>query len=200
MVERIFTEYAAGKSPIQIATDLNADGIPASRGKGNSSGHWRQTTINGNRERGTGILNNELYIGRRLWNRLRYSKHPETGKRVSRLNPPEDWITFEAPDLRIVEQSVWEAAKARQAAQQRLATSDPNGLSVAQGMRRRKYLLSGLLSCGQCGGTLAVAGSGKTRRYYCANAKEKGASICTGMRGLKEEDAALSILSGQKSV
>uniref|UniRef100_UPI003A96F099 recombinase family protein n=1 Tax=Pseudophaeobacter sp. TaxID=1971739 RepID=UPI003A96F099 len=50
VVERMFTEYAAGKSPIQIATDLNADGIPASRGKGNSSGHWRQTTINGNRE------------------------------------------------------------------------------------------------------------------------------------------------------
>ena len=41
-----------------------------------------------------------------------------------------------------------------------------------------------------------MAGSGKTRRCYCANAKEKGASICTGMRGLKEEDAALSILSG----
>ena len=202
VVERIFTEYATGKSPIQIATDLNADGIPAPRGKGNSSGHWRQTTINGNRERGTGILNNELYIGRRVWNRLRYSKHPETGKRVSRLNPPEDWITFEAPDLRIVVQSVWEAAKARQTAQQRLRTkqnaSDPNGLSVAQGMRRRKYLLSGLLSCGQGGGNLTVAGSGKTRRYYCANAKEKGASICTGMRGLKEEDAALSILSGLK--
>ncbi|WP_342742192.1 recombinase family protein [Sulfitobacter marinus] len=74
----------------------------------------RQTTINDNRERGTGILNNELYIGRRVWNRLRYSKHPETGKRVSRLNPQEDWITFEVPELRIVEQSVWESAKERQ--------------------------------------------------------------------------------------
>ena len=203
VVERIFTEYAAGKSPIQIATDLNADGIPAPRGKGNSSGHWRQTTINGNRERGTGILNNELYIGRRVWNRLRYSKHPETGKRVSRLNPQEDWVTFEAPDLRIVEQSVWEAVKARQTAQKRLRTkqteSDPNGLSVAQSMRRRKYLLSGLLSCGQCGGNLTIAGSGKARRYYCANAKEKGAAICTGMPGLKEQDAAISILSGLKT-
>ncbi|WP_281985124.1 recombinase family protein [Thalassorhabdomicrobium marinisediminis] len=203
IVERIFREYAAGKSPIHIAADLNADGIAAPRGRGNGSGHWRQTTINGNRERGTGILNNELYIGRRVWNRQRYSKHPETGKRVPRPNPPKDWIIHEVPDLRIIEQSLWDAVKERQAAQQRARngknSTDPNGLSVAQNMRRRKYLLSGLLSCGQCGGNLTIAGSGKARRYYCANAKEKGASICAGMPGLKEQDAATSILSGLKT-
>ena len=37
--------------------------------------------------RGTGILNTELYVGRLAWNRLRYVKNPDTGKRVSRLNP-----------------------------------------------------------------------------------------------------------------
>ncbi len=203
IVERIFNEYAAGKSPVRIAADLNADGIPAPRGGGTSSGHWRQTTINGNRERGTGILNNQLYVGRRVWNRLRYSKHPETGKRVSRLNRPDDVMVFKVPDLRIIEQSLWDAVKARQTAQQRVrakkTANDPNGLSVAQRMRRRKYLLSGLLSCGQCGGNLTIAGSGKARRYYCANAKEKGAAICTGMPGLKEQDAATSILSGLKT-
>jgi site-specific DNA recombinase len=49
-------------------------------------------TIHGNRQRGTGILNNELYIGRFVWNRLRYIKDPEAGKRVSRLNPESEWI------------------------------------------------------------------------------------------------------------
>ncbi|WP_417260627.1 recombinase family protein [Celeribacter sp.] len=203
VVERIFKEYASGKSPLQIATALNAEGIPAPRGRNKSSGHWRQTTINGNRERGTGILNNELYIGRRVWNRLRYSKHPETGKRVSKPNPPEMWSVFEVPDLRIIEQGLWDAVKERQRSQQRLRSkktaTDPNGLSIAQGMRRRKYLLSGLLTCGQCGGNLTVAGSGKTRRYYCANAKEKGPSVCTGMPGIKEADAATAILSGLKT-
>ncbi|WP_415257083.1 recombinase family protein [Sulfitobacter sp.] len=203
IVERIFREYAAGKSPIKIATGLNADGIPAPRAKGNSSGHWRQTTINGNRKRGTGILNNELYIGRRFWNRQRYSKHPETGKRVSRLNPTEDWITYEDPNLCIISQDLWGAVKDRQRAQQRVrsgtAASDPNGLTVAQGMRRRKYLLSGLLSCGMCGGNLTIAGSGKARRYYCADHKEKGVAVCRGMPGLKEQDAATSILSGLKT-
>jgi hypothetical protein len=48
--------------------------------------------------RGTGILNNELYIGRLVWNRLRYVKDPETGKRVSRPNPPDQLIVQQRTD------------------------------------------------------------------------------------------------------
>ena len=33
---------------------------------------WNPSTIHGNPPRGTGILNNELYVGRLVWNRLRY--------------------------------------------------------------------------------------------------------------------------------
>ena len=205
IVRRIFTEYASGVSPLKIAAQLNAEGIlsPAANTKRVTSGHWKQNTINGNPTRGTGILNNELYIGRRIWNRLRYSKHPDTGKRVSRLNPVEDWEVQVAPDLRIIDQDLWDAVKALQTEHKKVRSAKPatdkKGLSVGQSFRRRKYLLSGLMSCGQCGGNLTVAGSGTARRYYCANAKEKGASVCTGMRGLKEADAATSILSGLKT-
>ena len=69
-------------------------------------------------ERGTGILNNELYIGRLVWNRLRFIKDPQTGKRVSRLNPASAWVTKEVPELRIVDQALWDQVKARQAALQ----------------------------------------------------------------------------------
>ncbi len=107
------------------------------------------------------------------------------------------------PELRIIDQELWNSVKARQAGHNKVRSSktatDKNGLSVAQSLRRRKYLLSGLMSGGQCGGNLTVAGSGKARRYYCANAKEKGPSVCTGMRGLKEQDAAVTILSGLKT-
>lgn len=40
---------------------------------------WRPSTIHGHAGRGTGVLNNELYIGRRVWNRQRYLKDPDTG-------------------------------------------------------------------------------------------------------------------------
>ena len=39
-----------------------------------------------------------------------------------------------------------------------------------------------------------MAGKGTRRRYYCANAKEKGEAVCTGMPGLSEADAAEAIL------
>ena len=111
VVRRIFEEYAAGVSPRAIAKSLNAEGVPGPSGR-----TWGPSTIHGNRQRGTGILNNELYIGRLVWNRLRYVKDPETGKRVSRLNPDSGWIVQDVAGLRIIDQALWERVKTRQGA------------------------------------------------------------------------------------
>jgi site-specific DNA recombinase len=86
--------------------------------RGPSGKAWGPSTIHGNWQRGTGILNNELYIGKWVWNRLRFIKDPQTGKRVSRLNPPSAWVTKEVPELRIVDQDLWDQVKARQVALQ----------------------------------------------------------------------------------
>ena len=196
IIRRIFKEYAEGKSPLKIATGLNQDLIPspAVGTKRKTSGHWKQNTINGNRERGTGILNNELYVGRRIWNRLRYSKDPKTGRRVSRLNPSEKLTLTELPELRLVDQALWDAAKARQEAmskERKTVAADGGTLAVTRQNKRRKYLLSGLVRCGLCGGPMTVAGGNATagkRRYYCANAREKGVSICAGMKGILQTD------------
>jgi site-specific DNA recombinase len=88
IVERIFREFVAGVAPKSVARRLNQDRIAGPFG-----GSWSPSTIHGNAKRGTGILNNELYVGRMTWNRLRYVKNPDTGKRISRLNPKAEWIT-----------------------------------------------------------------------------------------------------------
>lgn len=75
IVRRIFHDFANGLSPKAIAHALNDEGIPGPRGK-----LWRDTAIRGHRARGTGLLNNELYVGRLVWNRMRYIKDPATGK------------------------------------------------------------------------------------------------------------------------
>jgi site-specific DNA recombinase len=85
VVRRIFSVYSTGMSPKAIARQLNAERCP-----GPGGAPWNPSTIHGNPGRGTGILNNELYIGRMVWNRLRYVKDPDTGRRVSRLNPPSE--------------------------------------------------------------------------------------------------------------
>lgn len=64
VVRRIFRDYANGLSPKRIALALNVEDIPGPRG-----GAWAPTAINGNRAKGTGILNNEFYIGRQVWGR-----------------------------------------------------------------------------------------------------------------------------------
>ena len=81
IVTRIFKEYAEGMAPRQIAIRLNREGILSPGG-----GRWNASTINGNRLRRNGILNNELYTGRITYNRQRFLKDPETGKRIARLN------------------------------------------------------------------------------------------------------------------
>lgn len=74
-------------------------------------------------------------------------------------------------------------------------TPDRQGLGARGAARRRKYLLSGLLYCSLCGGSLIVAGKDDRKRYYCANAKEKGPSVCSGMPGVLKRDAETRILA-----
>ncbi len=94
-------------SECAIARDLNHDGVPSPRG-----GQWNASTINGNRARRNGILHNELYAGNVVWNRQSFRKDPETGKRVARVNPREDWITVEVPELRIIDTETWDRVQA----------------------------------------------------------------------------------------
>jgi site-specific DNA recombinase len=142
VVERIFREFVGGSSPKQIAKRLNQERI-----KGPSAAQWNPSTIHGNGARGTGILNNELYLGRLVWNRLRYIKSPDTGRRVSRLNPRSEWIIKEVSDLRIISNESWEATKRRQEATRRVLASATSIVRV----RRPQYLFSGLTKCGVCG-------------------------------------------------
>ena len=139
-VRRIFRDCAAGLSPKALAKRLNAERCP-----GPGGAPWNPSTIHGNRARGTGVLNNELYIGRLVWNRLRYLKDPDTGKRVSRANAQSAWVTTAVPELRIVDDELWSLVKARQVEMRRVT---PNGDAKRFDQARRpKYLFSGLTRC-----------------------------------------------------
>ena len=145
IVRRIFDDYRTGASPKQIAKALNGEGVRGPRGA-----LWSPSTIHGNPERGIGILHNGLYIGRLVWNRQRFLKDPDTGKRVARANPPSEWITKDVPELRIIDDEVWQAVQTRYASVQRKWKKAEEGRRFNQ-FRRPKYLFSGLTKCGECG-------------------------------------------------
>ena len=193
IILRIFREYAEGCSPKAIVHQLNRDRVPCPGGAA-----WGASTIHGHRRRGTGILNNELYIGRMVWNRLRYIKDPETGKRVSRLNPESEWIVRDVPALRIVPQDLWDKVKARQRALEATAgeaADGGNGDGAGFWDRRRpQYLFSGLLKCGQCGGGFVKYSHD---RLGCATARNKG--TCSNLLTIKRAEVEAAVLNGLKS-
>ncbi len=193
IVRRVFREFAAGTSPRAIARRLNDEGIPGAKGR-----LWSDSVLRGHAKRGTGLLNNELYIGRLLWNRQRFMKNPDTGKRVARVNPPEEWIIAEVPELRIVDDELWQAAKARQGElAEKYATAiaatrnaHANRMNAAH---RPRYLLSGLLECGVCGGPYAMRGQG---RYSCSNHVMTGS--CANSRSIRRVEIEERVMAGLK--
>lgn len=186
IVRAIFKDYANGISPRAIAAALNGEGISGPRTAG-----WGASTIYGNHKRGTGILNNELYIGRLVWNRQRFIKDPNTGKRQARLNPPEDWIIEEVPHLQIVTQDLWDAVKARQEATRNAAISD--GVRKLGRTKRAKHLFSGMLTCRECGGGVIQVG----KHYYgCSASRNKG--TCSNRLTIKRTVLEDRVLMGLK--
>src|SRR3546814_18004056 len=73
---------------------------------------WSDTAVRGWKIRGIGILNNESYIGRIVWNKQQYRKNPGTERRTARLNDRSEWIVKEVPSMRIVSDELWKAARA----------------------------------------------------------------------------------------
>ena len=179
IVRGIFSDYVKGISPRAIAASLNKRCVAAPTG-----GEWGASTIYGNRERGTGILNNEIYVGRLVWNRLTYLKDPSTGKRVSRPNPDSEIIRQDVPELRIVDQDVWDRVKAMQGAYNK------RDMPLWTKNRPKSLFGGGLTRCGCCrGGFTTMAGD----RLGCAAARNKG--TCQNKLTIKRDTLEASVLT-----
>ena len=170
-VQKIFEWFAAGDSPKRIADKLNRLGVVSTRGS-----TWAANAIYGDYSDATGLLNNQLYIGRYIWNRSEWRKDPDTGKRKRTKREAKDWIITEMPELRIISQELWDAVQARQldirqrSVKIREALNNPKSRS-----HTGKYLFSGLVQCGCCGAAYTVY---STTSYACATNINRGDAAC----------------------
>jgi site-specific DNA recombinase len=140
-------------SPAEITDKLNELSIPSMRGK-----LWNRVTVNR-------ILRNysytgTLYIRRYDTKDYRLNKFKKKGEKIKISEKPKDqWIDIEIPA--IISKSTWENAILLMNRSKRIYKRRNN----------QKYLLSGLLTCGICGGTLfgkSIMKNNKTaNRYYC---------------------------------
>lgn len=171
VVRMIFDWYAAGWSHRAIAAELNRRGVPALRGR-----PWCQTAIYGDLTKGTGLLNNELYVGRRVWNRSRWQRDPDTGRRHRLLRPEGEWIVRDEPELRIVDQSTWDRVKARQRHQRNDTVAGRQRCHHQAGPGRGpKFPFSGLLKCGRWGANYIMVDG---YQYGCASNRNRGDAAC----------------------
>jgi hypothetical protein len=153
VVREIFERFAAGETQRAIASDLNHRSVPSpgatwDRRERTADGKWRVSAIHA-------MLRNERYIGRVIWNRSRWVRSAADSKRRKRVeNPQSEWIVREGPA--IIDRTLWSRVKARQ------------DTGYASPRAYPRYLPSGLLECGVCGGKMTISG-GRGHRYICGN-------------------------------
>lgn len=154
VVQRIFSEYAAGSSYRQIIAGLNADGHVTRRGNpfGNNSLH--------------DLLKNERYIGTLCYNKA--VRNPD-GSRNTHARPGDHVIRVENAVPAIIDIEVWKKVQIRMKQNKR----DQSGAPAT----RREYPLKGKVFCANCKSALVVsivrgryyyyACSGRERRHIC---------------------------------
>lgn len=172
IVREVFERFADGESCRAIVHDLNRRGVTSARG-----GTWSVSALQGTARLGLGMLNNELYVGRVVWNRRQWIKDPDTGKRRYVDRPQHEWQVREDEALRIVSADTWQAVHARMRC------------GPARGTRRGggtvpKSLFSGLLRCSTCGGPMIAI---NRERYGCNAHKDRGPSVCPDGRTITRD-------------
>jgi len=167
IVREIFERYADGQGLRTIAKDLNTRRVAPPRAGKRGTGSWSTSVL-------WAMLRRERYRGILVWNRQEKTYRGGTKVRIARDS--SEWITAEAPELKIIEDELWFRAQAKT---ERVTNSKGK---KARG-RPHKHLLSGFARCGECGGPLTVT-NGKSSHesikvYSCAYSRDRGKSVCT---------------------
>ena len=177
----IFRAYAAGRGLKAIARALNGD--PSCRDIAiqyfdgsapppprKSTGSWAPSSI-------YEMLHRERYRGK-----VPFGEYRKVLRAGSRARERQDnYLLVERPELRIVEEDLWSLVQARWQERRRAHTYH------IPRTRESKYLLSGLIRCGQCGASMLatsmISGTARTRRrvlqYACSYANSRGSTVCT---------------------
>jgi hypothetical protein len=143
-----------------------------------------------------------MYVGRLVWNRLSYAKDPETGKRRSRANAKDALVAVEAPELAIVTRELWDAVKARQAGLDRTAAAKERTKAATDqpvalwSKRRPRYLFSGLMRCGVCGGGFSKISEA---HFGCSTARNKGETVCRNRLTIRRDALEATVMDGLRS-
>lgn len=195
VVRRIFEACAAGQGLRTIAKTLNAERVPAPRAEQGRPCAWAPSSV---RE----VLYRDLYRGVIVWNKTR--KRNAWGLERRSIRASGDWITIEAPQLRIVSDAQWLAAHGRleQTRQTYLRSTHGHLWGRPADGHESKYLLTGMSRCGLCGGTLIVRSRshGRQRAYFyaCSSFHHRGKAVCPNSLEMPPEAADVAVVEAME--
>jgi hypothetical protein len=138
-----------------------------------------------------------MYIGRCIWNKTKWVKNPTNGRRLRTKRPKSEWVIDEQPELRIIDDDLWEAASKRiQATREKTENQRKSKNTKASGGRGPGYIFSGLLKCGVCGGPYAIV---DRYRYGCNIHKDRGDAACPNNVKIARKTVEQILLEGIKA-
>jgi site-specific DNA recombinase len=191
IVCRIFKLCAQGKGLRSIAHQLNDEHAPSPRAQQGRPKAWAPTSIRA-------ILHRPLYRGQIVWAKTR--KRDLWGQTKQHRRPESEWISVDAPELRIVPDRLWNDAHERLEGVRATYLRGTDGQLWGRPISglESKYLLSGLGRCGVCGGSMIVRSRshGKKRMSFlaCSSYHFRGTSVCANSMEMRLEDADNAVL------
>lgn len=160
IIRRIFNEYESGCSFRDIAGSLNKDGLKTTKGY-----VWTATTVEG-------IVNNPTYYGATVYYKDRSigkpdPKHP--GRRKRQRQPIEKWlIVDDGQHPAIIEKAQW--LRCQEIKKAKASYGRTYGEST---------LLSGLIECGKCGGSMCKHSGWQGGYFSCSRYWKTGKTQCS---------------------
>jgi len=196
VIKDIFRMCLDGMGFATIAAALNAKGIP-----GPMRDVWGHSTIKA-------ILENPTYRGDLVWNRRTEAKfysvqkgrarkrHREAGEAKVVKTPKDEWIVVPNAVPAIVSREDWDKAQ--------LIVSKRRRAQGGAGHRDRRWLLTGVLECGDCGHKFWGDPRRRGRRegqpeiittyYTCSGRRRHGRTICEASSTLRAEQVEQWVL------
>jgi len=170
VIRRIFQEIAEGRGYAKVAQGLNAEAVPCPRGR-----CWAMTGV---RE----MVYRELYRGRIVYGKTRWEYR--RGRKYKVPRPAAEWLTVEAPALRIVPEALWRDAHERldRTRQTYLRSTGGKLWGRPEAGIEARHLLTGFVTCGTCGGAMhAIKRTSRRGRpvvyFTCNNWRVNGACV-----------------------
>src|SRR5262245_9268605 len=172
VVRRLFAELAAGRGFTRIAKGLTADGVVSPHpGRG-----WAASGV---RE----MIFRPLYRGQIVYGKTR--RQTKGGTKVKVAVPEAEWLTVDAPHLRLVSEALWQAAHQRLDRTRATYLRSTNGKlwGRPEAGLESQHLLSGFVCCAACGGAMhaikRTSQRGAPQRYYVSHThRVRGDRLC----------------------